>query len=47
MHYKPHHLDLGIYVSRAWYRQKVVTLVAFNIEGAFKGVNKRSLTRIS
>jgi len=30
-------------IDRAWYRQKVVSLVAFDLKGAFNGVNKTSL----
>ncbi|KAI2867955.1 hypothetical protein CBS115988_10984 [Aspergillus niger] len=30
-------------IDRAWYGQRVVTLVAFDLKGAFNGVNKTSL----
>jgi hypothetical protein len=30
-------------IDRAWYKHKVVTLVAFDLKGAFNGVNKTSL----
>lgn len=30
-------------IDRAWYKNKVVTLVAFDLKGAFNGVNKVSL----
>ncbi|KAI3093180.1 hypothetical protein CBS147333_10127 [Penicillium roqueforti] len=36
-------LMLANAIDRAWYRQKVVTLVAFDLKGAFNGVNKTSL----
>jgi hypothetical protein len=36
-------LMLANAIDRAWYRQKVVTLVAFNLKGAFNGVIKASL----
>jgi hypothetical protein len=30
-------------INRAWLKTKVITLVAFNLKGAFNGVNNRSL----
>ena len=36
-------LVLANAIDRAWYKQKVVTLVAFDLKGAFNGVNKKSL----
>ena len=36
-------LVLANAIDRAWYRQKIVTLVAFDLKGAFNGVNKTSL----
>jgi hypothetical protein len=36
-------LVLANAMDRAWYRQKIVTLVAFDLKGAFNGVNKTSL----
>lgn len=36
-------LVLANAIDRAWYKQKAVTLVTFNLEGTFNGVNKTSL----
>ncbi|EGD99960.1 hypothetical protein TESG_08624 [Trichophyton tonsurans CBS 112818] len=36
-------LVLANAIDRAWLKMKVVTLVAFDLKGAFNGVNKRSL----
>jgi ribonuclease HI len=36
-------LVLANAIDRAWYKNKVVTLVAFDLKGAFNGVNKVSL----
>jgi hypothetical protein len=36
-------LTLTNAIDRAWYKQKVVTLVAFDLKGAFNGVNKTNL----
>ncbi|KAI2734534.1 hypothetical protein DTO013E5_9920 [Penicillium roqueforti] len=36
-------LVLSNAIDRAWYKHKVVTLVAFDLKGAFNGVNKVSL----
>jgi hypothetical protein len=36
-------LVLSNAIDRAWYKHKVVTLMAFDLEGAFNGVNKVSL----
>lgn len=36
-------LVLANAVDRAWLRSKVVTLIAFDLKGAFNGVNKTSL----
>ena len=36
-------LVLSNAIDRAWYKHKVVTLVAFDLKGAFNGVNKMSL----
>ncbi|KAI3094034.1 hypothetical protein CBS147333_10045 [Penicillium roqueforti] len=36
-------LVLSNAIDRAWYKHKVVTLVAFDLKGAFNGVNKTSL----
>jgi ribonuclease HI len=36
-------LVLSNAIDRAWYKQKVVTLVAFDLKGAFNGVNQASL----
>ncbi|XHF99701.1 hypothetical protein AWENTII_013004 [Aspergillus wentii] len=36
-------LVLSNAIDRAWYKQKVVTLVSFDLKGAFNGVNKTSL----
>lgn len=36
-------LVLANAIDRAWYRQKVVTLMAFDLKGAFNGVNKTGL----
>jgi hypothetical protein len=32
-------IHLANAIDRAWYRQKVVTLVAFDLKGAFNGVD--------
>jgi hypothetical protein len=34
---------LGNAIDQAWLRSKVVTLIAFDLKGAFNGVNKASL----
>ncbi|OGE46890.1 hypothetical protein PENARI_c093G11063, partial [Penicillium arizonense] len=36
-------LVLSNAIDRAWYKHKVITLVAFDLKGAFNGVNKVSL----
>jgi ribonuclease HI len=36
-------LVLANAIDKAWYKQKVVTLVAFDLKGAFNGVNQTSL----
>lgn len=36
-------LVLSNAIDRAWYRHKVVTLIAFDLKGAFNGVHKVSL----
>jgi hypothetical protein len=36
-------LVLSNAIDRAWYKHKVVTLVSFDLKGAFNGVNKTSL----
>jgi hypothetical protein len=36
-------LVLSNAIDRAWYKQKVLKLVAFDLKGAFNGVNKVSL----
>lgn len=36
-------LVLSNAINRAWYKHKVITLVAFDLKGAFNGVNKVSL----
>ena len=36
-------LVLANAIDKAWYKQKVVTLVAFDLKGAFNGVNQISL----
>ncbi|KAJ5138858.1 uncharacterized protein N7515_003706 [Penicillium bovifimosum] len=36
-------LVLSSAIDKAWYKHKVVTLVAFDLKGAFNGVNKTSL----
>lgn len=36
-------LVLANEIDRAWLRSKVVTLIAFDLKGAFNGVNKLSL----
>ena len=36
-------LVLANAIDRAWYRQKIGTLVAFDLKGAFNGVNRTSL----
>ncbi|KAL2696035.1 hypothetical protein AAEP93_003335 [Penicillium crustosum] len=36
-------LVLSSAIDKAWYKHKVVTLIAFDLEGAFNGVNKTSL----
>lgn len=36
-------LVLSSAIDKAWYKHKVVTLVAFDLKGAFNGVNKASL----
>jgi hypothetical protein len=36
-------LVLSNAIDRAWYKYKVVTLVAFDLKGVFNGVNKVSL----
>ena len=36
-------LVLANAIDRAWYRQKIVTLGAFDLKGVFNGVNRTSL----
>ena len=36
-------LVLSSAIDQAWYKHKVVTLIAFDLKGAFNGVNKKSL----
>ncbi|CAG8891920.1 unnamed protein product [Penicillium nalgiovense] len=36
-------LVLSSAIDKAWYKHKVVTLIAFDLKGAFNGVNKTSL----
>jgi hypothetical protein len=36
-------LVLSSVIDQAWSKHKVVTLIAFNLKGAFNGVNKASL----
>jgi hypothetical protein len=36
-------LVLSNAIDRAWYRNRVVTLISFDLKGAFNGVNQRSL----
>ncbi|KAJ5675490.1 hypothetical protein N7462_008387 [Penicillium macrosclerotiorum] len=36
-------LVLSSAIDRAWYKHKVVILIAFDLKGAFNGVNKTSL----
>lgn len=36
-------LVLANAIDRAWYKQTIVTMVAFDLKGTFNGVNKTSL----